>query len=61
MYRFKTNPMKDRDEDGNMQSVGGFLGVPIPQKGKDYFTEDDKEELIAEIITRIPDGSEDYY
>ena len=53
--------MKYKDENGKMQSVGGFLGVPIPEKGKDYYTEADKEELIEEIIKRLPDGSEEYY
>ena len=32
-----------------------------PIKGKDYYTKEEKEELITEILKRIPDGNEVAY
>ena len=34
----------------------GEVPVYIPQKGVDYFTEEDKEELVAEVVEEVSDS-----
>lgn len=35
--------------------------IKTPEKGVDYFTEADKQELIEAVLAAIPDGSEASY
>lgn len=59
----RTLVFKDPNNDGNIVlEYGGVVlkgeTVYVPVKGVDYYTEKDKEELIAEIINDIPFAEE---
>lgn len=60
-YVIKTNPMKYVDEKGNLVNVGALVGVPLPKPGEDYFTEEDKKEIIDSVLDKIPNGNEVEY
>lgn len=37
------------------------LGKVVPEKGVDYWTEDDKQEIIDAVIAALPNGDEVAY
>ena len=50
--------LKIRDADGNEQEVLAIRGEPghTPERGTDYWTEADKEQIINDVIAELPGG-----
>lgn len=45
--------LRVRDKDGNVTDIPAIRGK-TPVKGVDYFTEADKEELVAAVLAELP-------
>lgn len=57
------NPIFDFSIPKGARGLQGLAGADgtTPIKGQDYYTNEDKEELITEILNRIPNGNEVAY
>ena len=55
--------LKIRDKDGNIQEILTLKGEKgdTPVKGKDYFTEADKTEMVNEVLAALPNADEVSY
>lgn len=38
-----------------------ILGKAIPKKGVDYWTDEDKAEMVQDVLNALPDGDEVAY
>lgn len=52
--------LKIKNERGEWEEVTALVGT-TPKRGIDYWTEQDKEDIIVEVLARIPDGDEVSY
>lgn len=52
--------LRIRDAEGNVQEIPVIKG-DTPVKGEDYFTEDDKTELVNAVLAALPNGDEVSY
>lgn len=48
---------------GNIKGPKGDSGPAgyTPQRGTDYWTEEDKAEIVSQVLAALPDGSEVKY
>ena len=55
--------LKIRDKDGNIQEILALKGDKgdAPIKGKDYFTEADKAEMVNAVLAAFPNADEVNY
>ncbi len=46
-----------RDKDGVFQPIKTIRGAPgyTPQRGKDYWTEDDRQQIVGDVLTQMPE------
>ena len=51
--------LRVRDNDGNIVEIPVMQGPPgpvgnTPEKGVDYWTEDDKSEVVSDVLAALP-------
>lgn len=48
--------LRVRDNDGNIVEIPVMQGPPgpAPEKGVDYWTEDDKSEIVSDVLAALP-------
>lgn len=45
-----------RDEDGNFVPIKSLQGEPgkTPERGKDYWTTDDQQQIVQDVLSALP-------
>jgi hypothetical protein len=45
-----------RDDEGNFVPIKALQGEPgkTPERGKDYWTEEDKAEIVSDVLSALP-------